>query len=94
MEIGQCPSIISMLWGILERISHCQLLDCLNVNNALRASASERIQRPWGERGLRGPLRAKGADTFQGLEIKFEKLLLLMRPRDLQALGIMRPLAP
>ena len=45
-----------------------------------------------GPKIRRGPLRAKRAENFQGLETKFGKLLLVyfMRPSDLEALGVMR----
>ena len=43
-----------------------------------------------------GTLRAKRAENFQGLQINFEKFLLVyfMRPPDLEALGVMRLFEP
>ena len=42
------------------------------------------------------PIGAQRAENFQGLEINFQKVLLdfSMRPLDLEALGVMRALAP
>ena len=44
--------------------------------------ATQRSRRPRGKRGRGGPLRAKRADNFQGVEISYRKSLLVyfMRP--------------
>ena len=50
--------------------------------------AADIIQRSRGKRELRSPLRARRAENFQVLEIKYEKLLLVyfmrftLRPRE------------
>ena len=63
-------------------------LSKLNTILYLWTWRSERNQRPRGKRERRG--------HFQGLKINFGKLLLVyfMRPSDLDALVVMRPLRP
>ena len=60
-------------------------------NKGCRESSETRDKR---ER--RRPLRAKRAKNVQGLAITFGKFLLayFMRPPDLEALGVMKPLGP
>ena len=49
---------------------------------AVIGRAAKRIQRPWCKTERQGPLQVKRAESFQGLEISFGKLLLFyfMRP--------------
>ena len=51
---------------------------------------------PGDKRERWGPLRAKIAENFQGLECNFGKLLLVyfIRPPDLEDLGVMKPHGP
>ena len=44
-----------------------------------------------GQKERPGPLRAVQAENFQGLEINFDKIVLVyfMRPSDLEGLGVM-----
>ena len=58
-------------------------------------SRGENSEAPW-QKGKKRALRVKRVGNFQGLEVNFGKLLLvyLMRPPDLEALGVMRPLGP
>ena len=74
--------------------SLCSILVLFGSDFVTINTAAERIQRPTGKRECRGALRAKRAETCQGLEINIGKLLLVyfMRPPDLEALGVLRPL--
>ena len=65
--------------------SFCSILGLFGSDAVTINTAAERIQRPMGKREVRGALRAKRAETSQGLEINFGKLLLVyfMRPPDL-----------
>ena len=66
----------------------------LTARCSLWSRAAERILRLRDKRERRAPLRAKGAENSQSLEINFGKLLLVyfMRPPDVEAQGVMRPL--
>ena len=81
----QLPFVSTTYGHASQPSSCCSFLATIRI--------ADGVQRPRGKIERRGPLRAKRADKFQGIELNFEKLLLIffMRPPDLEALGIMRP---